>query len=123
MWKVATTGPRADSTASSDRLGVIGSCTCSTSKSPAVSQRRTRAAEIGPKDSRATEPLYGTGTARPAGTTYGGSGASSSAGASTLTSWPSAISVSARSRTWFCTPPGTSKEYGQTMPMRMSPSP
>ena len=26
-----------------------------------------------PKDSRATEPLYGTGTARPAGTTYGGS--------------------------------------------------
>src|SRR5436305_4901538 len=104
-----------------DRLGVIGSCTCSTSNRPADSQRRTRVAEIGPNASRATEPLYGTGTARPAETTYGGSCASSSAGASTLTSCPSASSVSVRSRTWFCTPPGTSNEYGQTMPIRMPP--
>ena len=73
VWKVATTGPRADSTASIDRLGASGSCTCSTSKSPAASHRRTRAVETGPNDIRATEPLYGTGTARPAGTTYGGS--------------------------------------------------
>ena len=46
-----------------------------------------------PKFSRATEPLYGTGTARPAETTYGGSGVSSSAGARTETSWPSADQV------------------------------
>src|SRR6266508_2502140 len=85
VWKVATTGQPADSTASMDRLGFIGSCTWSTSNRPAVSQRRTRAAEIGPNASRATEPLYGTGTARPAGTTNGGRCSSSSAGASTLT--------------------------------------
>jgi hypothetical protein len=69
VWNVATTGPREYSTASMDKLGVIGSWTCSTSKSPADSQRRTRVAEIGPKDSRATEPLYRTATARPALTT------------------------------------------------------
>jgi len=89
VWKVATTGPRAESTASSDRLSVIGSWTCSTSKLPRDSQRRTRAVETGPKAIRATEPLYGSGSARPAGTTYGGRSASSSAGARTLTSWPS----------------------------------
>jgi len=63
-----------------------------------------------PKAMRATEPLYGSGTARPAATTYGGRSASSSAGASTLTSCPSPISASERSMMWFCTPPGTSKE-------------
>src|SRR2546430_8033044 len=104
-----------------DRLGVIGSWTCSRSNRPADSQRRTRAAEIGRKASRATEPLYRTGTERPAETTYGGRCASSSAGARTLTSCPSPISVSARSRTWFCTPPGTSNEYGHTIPTRMPP--
>ncbi len=57
VWNVATTGPRADRTASIERLGVIGSWTCSTSKSPAASQRRTRVAEISPNDTRATEPL------------------------------------------------------------------
>src|SRR4051794_399425 len=46
---------------------------------------------------------------------------SSSPGARTLTWWPSAMSVSARSRTWFCTPPGTSNEYGQTIPIRNAP--
>ena len=61
--------------------------------SPSCSQRRTRAADRKPKFSRATEPLYGTGTARPAETTYGGSGVSSSAGARTDTSWPSADQV------------------------------
>src|SRR5436305_13371188 len=104
-----------------DRLGVVGSWTCSTSNRPADSQRRTRVAEVGPNARRETEPLYGTGTARPAETTYGGSGPASSAGASTLTSWPSPIRVSARSRMWFCTPPGTSNEYGHTIPTRMPP--
>lgn len=86
VWNVATTGPRAERTASSDRLSVSGSCTCRTSNSPRVIHRRTRAVETGPNAIRATEPLYGSGTARPAGTTYGGRGESSSAGASTLTS-------------------------------------
>src|SRR5690349_1595459 len=72
---------------------------------------------------RATDPLYGRGMARPAATTYGGSGEPSSAGASTLTSCPRAISASARSTMWFCTPPGTSNEYGDTMPIRTSASP
>jgi len=58
VWKVATTGSsRAARTASSDRLGVNGSWTWITSKFPAVSHRRTRAADTGPKTSRATDPL------------------------------------------------------------------
>src|SRR5262249_59776138 len=85
VWNVATTGPRADSTASIDRLGVTGSCTCKTSKRPMANHRRTRVAEIGPNARRATDPLYGTGTARPAGVTYRGRSSSSAPGASTFT--------------------------------------
>ena len=66
---VATIGPVAIQQASRDRLGAAGSCTCSTSKLPSLSQRRTRLADRNPNASRATEPLYGTGTARPADTT------------------------------------------------------
>ena len=66
---VATIGPDATQHASSDRLGAAGSCTCSTSKLPSFTHRRTRLADRNPNASRATEPLYGTGTARPAGTT------------------------------------------------------
>ena len=57
MWNVATIGPVAAQHASTDSDGVAGSWTCSTSNSPSRSQRRTRAAEIGPKFTRATEPL------------------------------------------------------------------
>lgn len=117
VWKVPTIGPDADQAASIDRLGEAGSCTCRMSNRPSFSQRRTLAAERMPKLSRATEPLYGTATARPAETTYGGSASSSSAGASTDTSWPRPIRCSARSRMWNCTPPGTSQSYGQTMPI------
>ncbi len=117
VWNVATIGPDAIHSASMPRLGVTGSCRCRMSKSPAASQRRTRRALTGPKVIRATEPLYRTGTARPAGTRYSGTGVSSSAGASTDTSWPWRCSASARSRTWNCTPPGTSNEYGHTMPI------
>ena len=116
---VATIGPEATQQASKDRLGISGSCTCSTSNPPSLSQRRTRFTDKKPNDSRATEPLYGTGTARPAPTTYGGSGVSSSAGEITETSWPSKISSSARSLMCCCTPPGTSHEYGQAMPILM----
>ena len=69
VWKVATIGPVAAQQASSDSDGVAGSWMCNTSKPPSRTQRRTRVAEIGPKFTRATDPLYGTGTARPAGTT------------------------------------------------------
>src|SRR5699024_2295535 len=31
-----------------------------------------------------------------------------------------ASNVCASSRTWFCTPPATTKEYGQTIPIRIS---
>ena len=106
---VATIGPSATQQASRDRLGAAGSCTCRTSKSPSFSQRRTLLADRKPNASRATEPLYGTGTARPAGTTYGGKTASSSAGAITETSWPMSISASARPLTCSRTPPGTSQ--------------
>ena len=57
VWKVATIGPLAAQHASIDRLGEDGSWTCSTSKSPSCSQRRTRAADKNPKFTRATEPL------------------------------------------------------------------
>ncbi len=66
---VATIGPSATQQASRDRLGAAGSCTCSTSNPPSLTHRRTRAADRNPKASRATDPLYGTGIARPAGTT------------------------------------------------------
>ena len=42
MCTVATIGPSATQQASSDRLGAAGSCTCSTSKPPSLTQRRTR---------------------------------------------------------------------------------
>src|SRR3954451_6697843 len=41
----------------------------------------------------------------------------------TATSWPSPISVSARSRTWATTPPGTSQGYGDTSPTLIRPRP
>src|SRR5699024_1462068 len=44
-----------------------------------------------------------------------------SAGASTAPSWSRPRRRSARSRTWNCTPPGVSKEYGQTIPILMGP--
>src|SRR4051812_24767021 len=69
VWNVATIGPSASNRASDDRLNVPGSCRCRTSKSWSASQRRTRAYETGPNVIRATEPLYGTLTARPAGVT------------------------------------------------------
>ena len=120
VWKVPTIGPTALQHAISDRLGVAGSWTCSTSNSPSRSQRRTRRRRHRSRRSAARPSrCTGTGTARPAGTTYGGSASSSSAGAMTDTSWPSPISVSARSRTCAWTPPGKSHEYGQTMPTLM----
>jgi hypothetical protein len=57
VWKVATIGPVAAQQASSDSDGVAGSWRCSTSNAPSRSQRRTRAAESGPKFTRATDPL------------------------------------------------------------------
>jgi hypothetical protein len=57
VWKVATIGPSATQHASSERLGAAGSCTCSTSKLPSLTQRRTRAADRNPNASRATDPL------------------------------------------------------------------
>lgn len=57
VWKVATIGPSKAHKASTEALGVIGSCRCRTSKSPSASHRFTRAAVTGPKVSRATEPL------------------------------------------------------------------
>ncbi len=57
VWKVATIGPSAMKRASSEMLGVAGSCRWSTSKRPSRSQRRTRPATTGPNDSRATDPL------------------------------------------------------------------
>ena len=57
VWKVATIGPVAIQQASKDRLGAAGSCTCSTSKSPSRTHRRTRLADTKPNDSLATEPL------------------------------------------------------------------
>ncbi len=117
VWNVATIGPWAAQQVSRPSDGEVGSWMWITSNAPSCSQRRTRAALRNPKFSRATEPLYGTGTARPAETTYGGSGVSSSAGARTDTSWPRRMKYSARSRMWNWTPPGTSQEYGQTMPI------
>ncbi len=69
VWKVATIGPDAAQQVSRPSEGEVGSWMCTTSKAPSCSQRRTRAADRNPKFSRATEPLYGTGTARPAETT------------------------------------------------------
>src|SRR5680860_341286 len=63
VWKVATIGPSAAHRASTAMLGVAGSWMCRTSHSPARSHRRTRAATTGPNDTRATDPLSGTGLA------------------------------------------------------------
>ena len=68
-WKVATSGPSWIMQVEQRQAGGAGSCTCTTSKSPSRSQRRTRAADTSPNCTRATEPLYGMGTALPAATT------------------------------------------------------
>ena len=57
VWKVATIGPFAAQQASSDSDGVAGSWMCRRSNRPSRTQRRTRAAEIGPMFTRATDPL------------------------------------------------------------------
>jgi hypothetical protein len=54
---VATMGPSATQQVSRDRLGAAGSCTCTTSKLPSRSHRRTRLADRKPNASRATDPL------------------------------------------------------------------
>ena len=69
VWNVATIGPSAIISASIDRLGALGSCRCSTSKSPSTSHFFTLRCVAGPKRSRATDPLYGMGTALPPETT------------------------------------------------------
>jgi hypothetical protein len=84
-WKVATIGPLAIMHTSRDADGGAGSCTWTTSNWPSRSQRRTRAAETGPNWRLAIEPLYGTGTVRPAKVAYGGSESSRSAGVRTST--------------------------------------
>ena len=43
VWNVATIGPWAASSASTEMLNVVGSCRCSTSNSRSASQRFTRA--------------------------------------------------------------------------------
>ncbi len=55
--QVATIGPRADQHDRIETLGEAGSCTCSTSKSPSRSQRRTRRVDTGPNATRAFDPL------------------------------------------------------------------
>jgi hypothetical protein len=108
-WNVATIGPVAIMQTSSAIDGAAGSCTWTTSKCPSRSHRRTRAADTGPNWTLAIEPLYGIGTARPAEVIQGSvSDSSCSAGVSTSTWWPMPRRVCARSRTWYCTPPGTS---------------
>ena len=108
-WKVATIGPLAIMQTRRDTDGGAGSCTWTTSNRPSRSQRRTRAADTGPNCTLAIEPLYGTGTVRPAKVIHSSvSDSSRSAGVSTSTWWPIPRSVCARSRTWYCTPPGTS---------------
>src|SRR5262249_60794526 len=99
----------ADQQASSDGRGAPGACACSPSSPPSLTQRGPRAADRKPNASRATDPLYGTGTARPAGTTYLGSGVSSSAGEITETSCPKPMSASGSSSMCSCTPPGASQ--------------
>ena len=69
VWNVATIGPSAMFSASIDRLGAFGSCRCSTSKSPSASHLLTMRWVAGPNRSRATDPLYGIGTALPPDTT------------------------------------------------------
>jgi hypothetical protein len=60
---------------------------------------------------RATEPLAGTPTARPMGTTFS-SGLwleGRDEGAAIHTSWPSPTKLSLRWEMWLLTPPGTAK--------------
>ncbi len=57
VWNVATTGVSAAQSASSEMVGVIGSWMWTRSKCPDSTHRDTRAAVIGPKLMRATDPL------------------------------------------------------------------
>ena len=66
-WKVATIGPLAImQTSSDDRRRRRARARGGRRSAPSRSQRRTRADDTGPNCTLATEPLYGTGTVRPA---------------------------------------------------------
>ncbi len=67
--------------------------------------------------SGAIEPLAAVGRLLPSGVTNVAGGGPSH-GPSTRTSMPVARSVRARPITWFCTPPGMVRLYGQNIPTR-----
>ena len=77
-WKVATIGPSPAQPANKDKDGIAGSCRCNKSKSPCAIHCFTREDASGPKITRATAPLYGIGTGRPAETSQGSLNADSS---------------------------------------------
>ena len=97
IWHVAT-GPAGGATAGAEadeyaKLMGKAAGTAKTDGLPTLPQMAETAArhlaspfyDNGPNDSRATDPLYGIATARPAETTKSGSTVSSDAGARTLT--------------------------------------
>lgn len=92
-----------------DTEGTTGSWTWTTSKSPSASHLRVRAKAAGLIEMLATEPLKGTETDDPALVTHSGRPGALE-GLSTRTSCPRLRSLSARSRMWKPTPPGTSHE-------------
>ena len=108
-WNVPTSGAREIIAAAIDTDGTTGSCTWTTSKSFSSSQRRVRVIVVGLTEMLATEPLKGTDTEEPADVIHSGRSRDVD-GVRTRTSWPRERSLSARSRMWKPTPPGTSHE-------------
>ena len=90
-------------------MGASGSCACSTSKPPRRTKRSARAAAAGDSATGATDPLECSAMGRPmtkCSPAVRGTGTPSSAGPTTVTSWPDARRERARPNAWPCTPPG-----------------
>jgi len=69
---VATTGVLANARVATQIAGVIGSCTCSTSKRSRASTLRMRVTDEGLRTMLGSEPFAGTMTERPTGMTSSG---------------------------------------------------
>src|SRR4051812_46174348 len=116
-------------------IGVTGSCTCTTSKSPPSSARRARTYGVTVTATLETAPFIPPiPSERPSGTRYSGMGrcsgrapacmraarrSSGSNGASTETSWPVPMNCSASASMCRVTPPGYVQEYGETRAIRI----
>ena len=120
-WNVPTIGAERSMSAVTVGPGTSGSCRWRTSNFSSHSARMVRSCAWGLGEIGAMEPLAAFITDGPMTVTPPSVGGAS-AGARIWTLCPRSRSARARPSTWPCTPPGTVRLYGQTIPMCTTPT-